>query len=344
MGGKPSPPDTPDDEDVVVQNGHHPPRQGRSALHPLVDPRTRRPSAPSPRTHHPHRPDSLTVPAVAPRHHLPAHRNAHPDRDAKLRIEQVWWCFPDRGVHLRRVRAAGNPAHHGLLPGQTHGPERSPHCLAGRRYSESSPPAAELLSNALATANPALRAWHWGTWLCDPEGFAAMGVAETLLHTYCITQGLSVNRLPPAPLSAAVLNRLFPAAPPGDLTRVLLLCTGRGEVDGLSHRTSWRWEAARSDCSSWPRRTFPGTALGTPLPARFHEPGADPHRQDENAGQCDDADKPRNDHAASMSGGCRLPGKRRSHRAGARGPVRRSAASADADCDRPRQSVYRRWW
>jgi hypothetical protein len=102
-----------------------------------------------------------------------------------------------------------------------------------------------LLSSALATANPTLRAWHWGP--CDPEGFAAMGVAETLLHTYDITQGLSVNWLPPAALSAAALNRLFPAAPPGDPTQVLLWCTGRGELDGLPRQTSWRWEAARSD-------------------------------------------------------------------------------------------------
>ncbi|MGW0763859.1 hypothetical protein ACWD1Y_46720, partial [Streptomyces sp. NPDC002814] len=82
---------------------------------------------------------------------------------------------------------------------------------------------------------------------CDPEGFAAMGVAETLLHTYDITQGLSVDWPPPAPLSAAVLNRLFPATPPGDPTQVLLWCTGRGELDGFPRQTSWRWEAARSD-------------------------------------------------------------------------------------------------
>ncbi|MQY34602.1 hypothetical protein SRB17_25720 [Streptomyces sp. RB17] len=51
-----------------------------------------------------------------------------------------------------------------------------------------------LLSNALAAVSPTLRAWHWGP--CDPEGFAAMGVAEILLHTHDITQGLSVDRLP----------------------------------------------------------------------------------------------------------------------------------------------------
>lgn len=102
-----------------------------------------------------------------------------------------------------------------------------------------------LLGSALVTADPALRAWHRGP--CDPGRFAAIGVAETLPHTYDITRGLSVDWLPPAPPSAAVLDRLFPATPPGDPTRVLLRCTGRGELDGLPRRTSWRWGAARPD-------------------------------------------------------------------------------------------------
>ncbi|MFD3549383.1 maleylpyruvate isomerase N-terminal domain-containing protein [Streptomyces sp. NPDC058655] len=104
---------------------------------------------------------------------------------------------------------------------------------------------AGLLSSALATADPELRAWHWGA--CDRAGFAGMGVAEVLLHTYDITQGLGVPWLPPAPLSAAVLHRLFPDSPPGDPTQVLLWCTGRGELDGRPRRTSWTWHAAVSD-------------------------------------------------------------------------------------------------
>lgn len=102
-----------------------------------------------------------------------------------------------------------------------------------------------LLGCVLSTASPSMRAWHWGP--CDPEGFAAMGVAETLLHTHDITQGLAVDWLPPAPLCAAVLDRLFPDCPPGDPVQVLLWCTGRRELDGLARRTSWTWKAARSD-------------------------------------------------------------------------------------------------
>jgi len=102
-----------------------------------------------------------------------------------------------------------------------------------------------LLSSALATARPTARAWHWGP--CDPTGFAAMGVAEVLLHTYDITTGLGVAWRPPAPLCTRVLRRLFPSAPPGDPDRVLLWCTGRGELEGHSRRTSWTWQAALPD-------------------------------------------------------------------------------------------------
>jgi len=101
-----------------------------------------------------------------------------------------------------------------------------------------------LLSSALRTAEPGARAWHYGP--CDPEGFAAMGVAEVLLHTYDITQGLGVPWLPPERLCAAVLTRLFPDAPPGDPAEVLLWSTGRAELDGRPRLTSGVWRAAVS--------------------------------------------------------------------------------------------------
>ncbi|WP_328923519.1 hypothetical protein OG429_02005 [Streptomyces sp. NBC_00190] len=104
---------------------------------------------------------------------------------------------------------------------------------------------AGLLGSALATAGPEVRAWHWGP--CDPPGFAAMGVAEVLLHTHDIAQGLGVPWLPPAPLCEAVLHRLFPDAPPGDPAHVLLWCTGRGDLDDRPRRTSWTWRAAAAE-------------------------------------------------------------------------------------------------
>jgi hypothetical protein len=49
-----------------------------------------------------------------------------------------------------------------------------------------------------------------------------MGVAETLLHTYDITQGLGVPWLPPKPLCRVVLCHLLPDAPLGDPVQILL--------------------------------------------------------------------------------------------------------------------------
>ncbi|MET7879101.1 maleylpyruvate isomerase N-terminal domain-containing protein [Micromonospora profundi] len=101
---------------------------------------------------------------------------------------------------------------------------------------------AGLLAAAVDSAGPDVRAWHFGP--CDPAGFAAMGVAETLLHTYDITAGLGVPWLPPRGLSALVLRRLFPDAPDGDAPDVLLWMTGRAELPGRQRRTSWTWQAA----------------------------------------------------------------------------------------------------
>ena len=62
---------------------------------------------------------------------------------------------------------------------------------------------AGMLAAAVDNAGPEARAWHWGP--TDPGGFAAMGVAEILLHTYDITRGLGVPWEPPAGLAAGVL-------------------------------------------------------------------------------------------------------------------------------------------
>ncbi|MEU2389609.1 hypothetical protein [Streptomyces sp. NPDC007369] len=74
-----------------------------------------------------------------------------------------------------------------------------------------------------------------------------MGVAEVLLHTHDITRGLGVAWMPPARPCGAVLRRLFPDAPSGGPAQVLLWCTGRGELEGRSRLTSWRWQAALPD-------------------------------------------------------------------------------------------------
>ena len=81
--------------------------------------------------------------------------------------------------------------------------------------------------------------------MADPNGFAAaMGVAEVLLHTRDVTQGLGVAWTPPDQLCRRVLDRLFPDAP-GDTEPwpTLLWATGRSDLPGYPAVTSWGWYA-----------------------------------------------------------------------------------------------------
>jgi Mycothiol maleylpyruvate isomerase N-terminal domain len=100
-----------------------------------------------------------------------------------------------------------------------------------------------LLSNAVDSASSDARAWHpHGT--SDPEGFAAMGVVEVLVHTYDIAEGLELGWRPPSTLCAPVLQRLFPGAPEGDASHVLLHLTGRQALAGRERLTDWAWDSS----------------------------------------------------------------------------------------------------
>lgn len=101
-----------------------------------------------------------------------------------------------------------------------------------------------LLGSAVANAGAGPVAWHWG--MSDAAGFAAMGVAEALVHTYDITQGLGVAWLPPEPLCQLVVARLLPDSPPGRATEVLLWATGRADLKGHPRVGEWVWRAALS--------------------------------------------------------------------------------------------------
>ncbi|MFI5953323.1 maleylpyruvate isomerase N-terminal domain-containing protein [Cryptosporangium sp. NPDC051539] len=92
---------------------------------------------------------------------------------------------------------------------------------------------------------PADRRAHHGYGLSDPEGFAAMGVVETLVHGEDLARGLGRSWRPPADLCARSLHRLFPDAPTDtDPWRTLLWATGRSPLPGYPDRgTKWRWEA-----------------------------------------------------------------------------------------------------
>lgn len=101
-----------------------------------------------------------------------------------------------------------------------------------------------LLAAMVRTTSPLVRAFHVHG-VSDAEGFAAMGVAETLVHAHDVTQGLGLAWNPPADLCARVLARLFPHAPVTTSPwPTLLWATGRGELPGRPRLTEWRWYAA----------------------------------------------------------------------------------------------------
>ncbi|MFJ5828921.1 hypothetical protein [Streptomyces sp. NPDC093089] len=99
-----------------------------------------------------------------------------------------------------------------------------------------------LLVAMARTASPEKRAYH-GFGVSDPEGFAAMGIVETVVHTDDLAQGLGLVWSPPADICARVLARLFPEAPSDtEPWRTLLWATGRGDLEGRPRLTKWRWD------------------------------------------------------------------------------------------------------
>jgi hypothetical protein len=79
--------------------------------------------------------------------------------------------------------------------------------------------------------------------VADPGCFAAaVGVAETLLHTHDAAVGLGVSWAPPAGPCRRALARLFPGAPAAaDPWTALLWATGRGELPGQPVVSEWHW-------------------------------------------------------------------------------------------------------
>ncbi|MGF1429887.1 hypothetical protein [Kitasatospora sp. LaBMicrA B282] len=103
-----------------------------------------------------------------------------------------------------------------------------------------------LLAAVVRTTAPEVRAFHsYG--VADPEGFAAMGVVETLVHTEDVVRGLGLCWAPPAQVCERALTRLFPEVPVAagdDRWQLLLWATGRAELPGRPRRAFERWHSA----------------------------------------------------------------------------------------------------
>ncbi|MCN9241556.1 hypothetical protein NGF19_12270 [Streptomyces sp. RY43-2] len=95
---------------------------------------------------------------------------------------------------------------------------------------------------AMVRTTPEQTRAHHVFGVSDPEGFAAMGIVETLVHTHDLAEGLGLAWNPPADLCARVLARLFPDAPGSTAPwPTLLWATGRAELPGHPRLTTWRW-------------------------------------------------------------------------------------------------------
>jgi hypothetical protein len=100
-----------------------------------------------------------------------------------------------------------------------------------------------LLVSMVRQSSPGVRAYHpYG--LSDPEGFAAMGIVETLVHLRDVTQALGQDWSPPEYVCRRVLFRLFPQLDVETTPwQTLLWATGRESGDGRPRRKKWRWDA-----------------------------------------------------------------------------------------------------
>lgn len=100
-----------------------------------------------------------------------------------------------------------------------------------------------LLVAMVRTTPPEVRAHH-ASGVSDPEGFAAMGVVETLVHLHDVAEGLGLDWNPPSALCSRALTRLFPQAPNGaDPWPTLLWATGRADLPGIPRPATWRWHS-----------------------------------------------------------------------------------------------------
>ncbi|MCU1681361.1 MAG: hypothetical protein JWQ81_2100 [Amycolatopsis sp.] len=88
------------------------------------------------------------------------------------------------------------------------------------------------------------RAYH-PSGIADPEGFAAMGCVEALVHGEDIARGLGVALDPPRDVCARVLARMFPQVNEDvDAWTALLWATDRVQLPGRGRQTGWRWRGS----------------------------------------------------------------------------------------------------
>jgi Mycothiol maleylpyruvate isomerase N-terminal domain len=109
--------------------------------------------------------------------------------------------------------------------------------------------AGALLAAMVQTSPPELRAFHpFG--LADPEGWAAIGLVELIVHMRDVAGALGAAWRPDEDLCGRILDRVFAPAPlpdGGSRWDTLLWATGRASWDGAPKLEKWRWWCAPLD-------------------------------------------------------------------------------------------------
>ena len=104
-----------------------------------------------------------------------------------------------------------------------------------------------ILASMVRTSPPHVRAFH-PTGMADPEGFAALGCNEALLHGDDIAQGFGRSLDPPRDVCRGVFSRLFPQATAdladADPWAALRWAGGRAELAGHPQQPNWRPHSA----------------------------------------------------------------------------------------------------
>lgn len=98
-----------------------------------------------------------------------------------------------------------------------------------------------LLLAVLRARGPEVRAFH-SAGITDPEGYAALGLVETLVHVDDIAAGLGVAWEPPPEMCGRLLARIFPEveiAAVGPWATVLWAC-GRRDLANRERRLGWQ--------------------------------------------------------------------------------------------------------
>lgn len=175
------------------------------------------------------------------------------DQDWSATAGQLRWTCSQTATHV----ADDLIAYASQLVSQTH----SGYLPFRLRSQRQAPPGGQLdviaalgalLALTVRTAPVDARGYHaYGE--ADSEGFAALGTAEVIIHSYDIATGLGAVYQPDPDICRWLLARLHrDVREYDDPWAALRWATGRGDLPGHAPVRRWRWHAAPAEAEPAP--------------------------------------------------------------------------------------------